>query len=110
MNIADWLIGIVGDRIRPDLQVLKLHRTARFRFAELEEFSQSHFSTAEGSRGSKHRQTATPGEDADPSYMIVVLVGDKNCIQITRFPADALQAGSDFLSRKAVVDEDRGFS
>lgn len=55
------------------------------------------------------RKIETTAHNSRSAHMILMLMGDQQCIQLWRFDGRQIQAARELLSAKACIDEDPGF-
>jgi hypothetical protein len=97
---------IVRDGKRTNLEVLHLYKVTSCKLNTFMEFPPAWFSTLNRAVGAINRNFATAGEYSHSLDMILMLMGNKDSIQVFNTAVYGLKSGFNFFAGKSGIDED----
>ena len=107
-NVGHRLGSVVRGRDRSDAEVSKTHGRAR---AELAAPITVNIDPRPRAVGRPHRRRAVPAQkDIEAPYVVGVLMGQEDRVDLVRRPPEGLEAAPHLEGRDADIDQDRGLA
>lgn len=99
------LVGIMGNRIRLDLDIIDRETLVSADDIDLRQQPERSFDTAQGAMRQPYGDTESVREPGNAGNVVAMLVRYHDCIDCAGFETEPGQAGQSFLESKAAIEQ-----